>query len=250
MLESIKPSTRGGPHIRPCPLCGSDAASPGYPYATEFNSKHFGYHTCGKCKSVFVDPIPDTDTFSKMYAQHEYHDRFYQQDNSLAEYRASAKLLSKQLEMGSRVLDYGCGMGHFLIALREQGFTPFGVEFDPDAATAAASRTGCEVISVDAFFSSPIARPFDAIHLGDVLEHLPDPATTVSQLIACLRPGGLLYAEGPLERNASPVFWARSVIGVIKRRLKPGFTATHPPTRLYFTGSQQQFAFFSGYHPS
>lgn len=221
----------------------------GYPYVTEFNSKRFGYHTCGNCNTVFVDPVPDVGTFSKMYAQHEYHDQFYQDDSNLAEYRVSVERLSRHLEQGSRVLDYGCGMGHFLIALREQGFEPFGVEFDPDAAKAAALRTQCEVVSVDAFLQSHIDQPYDAIHLGDVLEHLPDPAATLAQLVRHLRPGGLLYAEGPLERNASPVFWARSLMGGIKRRLKPGLTAKHPPTHLYFTGSQQQRAFFSRVSP-
>jgi SAM-dependent methyltransferase len=180
-----------------------------------------------------------------MYAQHDYHYHFYQEDNNLEEYRASAAFLRKHLASGGRVLDYGCGMGHFLIALREQGFKPFGVEFDPDAAKAAALRTNCEVISVDGFMQSTIERPFDAIHLGDVLEHLPNPAETLSQLLAYLKPGGLLFAEGPLERNASPVFWARSLMGEIKRRIKPGLAANHPPTHLYFTGAQQQRAFFS-----
>jgi SAM-dependent methyltransferase len=185
-----------------------------------------------------------------MYTQHDYHDKFYIEDLNLTEYRSSAAMLSKHLAKGGRVMDYGCGMGHFLITLRELGFNPFGVEFDPDAAKAAALRTKCEVISVEDFMQSTINHSFDAIHLGDVLEHLPDPQATLSQLLSCLKPGGLLYAEGPLERNASPVFWTRSLIGKIKRLLKPSFTASHPPNHLYFTGSDQQLAFFNRLSPN
>ncbi len=245
MFENLNISTESISNRRPCPICGGRASRVAYPYDTYFNSKCFTYNLCGICKTVFVDPVPDQVTFSKMYAQQDYHDLFYQEDINLEEYRASAALLRKYLKGGGSVLDYGCGMGHFLIALREQGFKPFGVEFDPDVAKAAALRTNCEVVSVEDFMQSTVERPFDAIHLGDVLEHLPDPAHTLSQLLSYLKPNGLLYAQGPLERNASPVFWVRSLLGGIKRHIKPSLTAKHPPTHLYFTGYRQQLAFFS-----
>jgi SAM-dependent methyltransferase len=185
-----------------------------------------------------------------MYAHHSYHHQFYKEDNDLTEYRESAALLTKYLASGARVLDYGCGMGHFLIALREQGFKPFGVEFDPGAARASAQRTDCEIFTVDDFMQSTLDQTFDAIHLGDVLEHLPDPAATLCHLLGHLGPGGLLYAEGPLERNASPVFWVRSIIGAIKHLANPSIISSHPPTHLYFTGPKQQHAFFSRVSPS
>jgi hypothetical protein len=71
----------------------------------------------------------------------------------------------------------------FFQTLSEARFVPFGVEFDKDAACIASQRAGCDVISVGDFKSLPAKRLFDAIHLGDVLENLPDPAKTLKELL-------------------------------------------------------------------
>lgn len=90
---------------------------------------------------------------------------------------------------GAAILDYGCGFGHFLRAVRSVGFNGFGVEFDEDAARAATRSKGAEVIPVGHFSrQAPIAK-YDVLHLGDVLEHLPDPAYTLAQLLDRLKLG-------------------------------------------------------------
>lgn len=48
---------------------------------------------------------------------------------------------------------------------------------------------------------TPFQR-FDAIHLGDVLEHLPHPASLLRELEPL---GGVFFIEGPLENNPSLV---------------------------------------------
>ena len=230
--------------VRDCPICGGRPIGTSFPYATCFTAKHFGYLKCGKCKSVFVDPVPDTQTFAQMYSKPVYHDLYYDGDEG-SEYSQSVLLLGQYLEPSAIVLDYGCGLGNFLKALRGKRLVPFGVEFDSEAALFAAKNANCKVMTVDAFSNFANTSTFDAIHIGDVLEHLPDPSGTLSQLLKYLKPGGVLFVEGPLEENPSPVFWAVWIFGIAKRLLKPTFISNDPPTHLFRTNAQSQKAFFT-----
>lgn len=236
-------------NVRPCPMCGGKSKGSTFPYATKFNNVQFSYLECGKCQSVFVDPVPDAQTFARMYAKSAYHDQYYD-GNEVAQYSESAQLLSKFLKPRSTVLDYGCGVGGFLKACASQGFVPFGVEFDGDAAQFAAKNANCEVMSVEAFNQLSAPHSYDAIHLGDVLEHLPNPTSTLKDLLCFLKPGGVLFAEGPLEDNPSPVFWSARVFGAVKRLMKPAFLPPNPPTHLLRTHADAQKAFFSLVDPS
>jgi glycosyltransferase involved in cell wall biosynthesis/2-polyprenyl-3-methyl-5-hydroxy-6-metoxy-1,4-benzoquinol methylase len=237
--------------FRECPICKSRTAKAriAFPYVTKFNNVSFSYLKCKSCESVFVDPIPDGDTFAKIYAKADYHDCFYDLAGG-DEYLASAQMLKQYLPVGAHVLDYGCGVGSFLQALNSAGFLPFGVEFNKDAADLAAQRACCEAISVDDFQELTVKPKFDAIHFGDVLEHLPDPAKTVKELLKYLKPGGILYVEGPIEINPSPVYWASRLFGAIKRLVRPKYVASYPPTHLFRTGARQQLAFFKMIDPN
>lgn len=229
-------------------MCGGESEGSAFPYATKFNKVQFNYLKCIECQSVFVDPVPDAQTFGLMYAKSAYHDQYYD-GNEGAQYSESAQLLSKYLKPGSRVLDYGCGVGGFLKALNSQGFVPFGVEFDSDAAQFAANNAHCEAMSVETFHKLPTPPCFEAIHLGDVLEHLPNPSSTLKDLLFFLKPGGMLFVEGPLETNSSPVFWSARVFGAVKRFVKSDYLAQNPPTHLLRTNAKAQKTFFTLVNP-
>ncbi len=227
-----------------CPICGGRPTGSAFPYTTNFNKTRFAYLQCGQCKSVFVDPVPDAETFALMYTKSTYHDQFYDGSEGV-HYSESAQLLSKHLKPGSLVLDYGCGVGGFLKACVSNGLVPFGVEFDIEAAKFAAQNGRCEAMSVEAFSKLVPPPCFDAIHMGDVLEHLPNPASTLTELLDLLKPGGLLFVEGPLEVNPSPVFWAARIFGAVKRLIRPTFMSSHTPTHLFRTDAKAQKGFFT-----
>jgi SAM-dependent methyltransferase len=232
-----------------CPCCKAKSISkPKHPYATTYNKICFNYLKCENCGVVFVAPIPDKETFAKMYAKANYHDCHYQ-DKNIADYTYSTKLLMQYLSAGSSVLDYGCGTGEFLIELKKVGFLPFGVEFDDSATNYASQKIACKVVSVHDFKKQPVRPMFDAIHFGDVLEHLPNPTETLTELLGYLNPGGILFAEGPLESNPSPVYWASRLFGIFKRLMHPRFFAEHPPHHLYLCDATQQLDFFFRVEP-
>lgn len=228
---------------RRCPLCNATASGITFPYAVIYNAVQFNYLKCSNCFSIFIDPVPDSQTFAKMYAKETYHDHNYEAPAGWT-YSDSANLLKKYLPAAAKILDYGCGVGALLKALAQEGFIPYGVEFDEDTARFAAKNANCETFSVDQFLALSDKPIFDAIHLGDVLEHLPDPLSVIKQLLVYLKPDGLLFVEGPLEINPSPVYWAARIFGTIKHIVNPSFVGRDAPTHLFRTGAKQQLAFF------
>lgn len=235
--------------IRPCPLCSGAAQGVSFPYAISFADQMFQYHRCGECRTVFVDPIPDAATFAQMYGKAEYHDAYYAASD-LAPYRQAAALLTQHAQPGCSVLDYGCGVGHFLQAVKTEGFVPYGVEFDAAAAASAAVSVGCPVATVSEMERLSSAQSFDVLHLGDVLEHLPDPAATIAGLLPLLKPCGLLFVEGPLEINPSLVYWAARMFGGVKHRLRPAEIGGGVPTHLFRTSAPAQARFFRQRFPA
>jgi 2-polyprenyl-3-methyl-5-hydroxy-6-metoxy-1,4-benzoquinol methylase len=225
-----------------CPLCKYEGGRQVFPYATRFNSIVFSYLQCMGCKTAFVSPHPDAQTLSKMYASEAYHDQHYAEVN-LAPYEHAARLLERHVARRACVLDFGCGAGYFLGQLKQLGFQAHGVEFDPGAAQQAATRSGCPVRTVDAFHAWTDGPLYDAVHLGDVLEHVTDPAQVLSGLVSRMKPGGVLFVEGPLEHNPSPVYWASLAMGALKKGLGR-YEADFPPTHLIRTHAAAQRRFF------
>ena len=231
--------------IRNCPICGGEGREDlVFPYSTYYAGHLFLYHSCTECGTSYVNPVPNEATFQKMYAKSNYHDTYYEGQSNNAVYMRSASRLKKYLPEGSLVLDYGCGFGWFLMAAKSLGYGVFGVEFDRDAAQKAAEHLSSTVLSTEEFWSSQALPMFDVIHLGDVLEHLPEPGQTLKELLKYLKPGGILFVEGPLENNPSLVFWAASLFGKVKCLLFARKTADFPPTHLFRVNAEQQLYFF------
>jgi SAM-dependent methyltransferase len=116
---------------------------------------------------------------------------------------------------GDRVLDAGCGSGHWAVALAGRGFAVAGVDLSPaliERATAHAARAG---VSVDLRVGDLAALPdpeaaFVAGVARVVLQFVPDLPAALRELRRVLRPGGRLLASVP--GALSPIYrksWRR-----------------------------------------
>ena len=224
-----------------CLLCGGPPAGPAYPYDTLWNGRRFIFLACGACGATFIDPIPSEADFQAMYARSGYHDAFYEEVCEEG-FQTSLVEVAHLLPNGGRMLDFGCGNGAYLIAATQAGYVCDGVELDSDAIVRAAAASGCEVFDLDTLRS--LGRTYDVIHLGDVLEHLPAPAAMMRSLGEMLNPDGVFFVEGPLEDNASMVFYASWLAGWLKKRLRRESAGTFTPFHLTRTTARQQRRFF------
>jgi len=97
---------------------------------------------------------------------------------------------------GGRLLDVGCATGRFLQQMAAVGWHPSGIEFDPEAAAKARTVTADVTVGDPAELSLPPAS-FDLVTAFHVVEHLPDPAAALRNMLGWLAPGGLLIVEVP-----------------------------------------------------
>jgi len=98
---------------------------------------------------------------------------------------------------GRRLLDAGAADGFLAELLTGRGFIVTALERDPVQADLARGRCH-EVIVADLAEAGPkLPGPFDAIVYGDVLEHLSDPLTALTQVNRHLAPRGVVIASVP-----------------------------------------------------
>ena len=100
------------------------------------------------------------------------------------------------------VLEIGCGSGHTLRYLKDQGAgETFGIELNSTVAAEAMDRVDHLAVGDIESMQWPFAdQLFDCILFGDVLEHLRDPWSLVNRLAGCLSPGGQVVASLPNVR--------------------------------------------------
>lgn len=116
-------------------------------------------------------------------------------------YRRRAEILLEYLELqdGDRIIDLGCGMGFYLLALgklREQA--QVGYDNDLHRLLQAKARNSKAWIVNGRLEDIPISESgFDKVLLSEVLEHLPDDARALEEIHRILKPGGILSVSVP-----------------------------------------------------
>ena len=188
-----------------CPVCQK----------TEFKNKlvvedktvsheSFAIVQCAACGFQFTNPRPGADEIGRYYESDEYvsHNSgaggLINQAYKVARFftmRRKVGLLNKLAPRRGKLLDYGCGTGHFLAAAKSAGWQVAGLEPNARARTEASERLGQPV--GEGSLESFEPGSFDAITLWHVLEHVHTLNETLAQLIRLLRPDGVLLIAVP-----------------------------------------------------
>lgn len=195
---------------RTCPACDERRATPA------FTVDGFDHVRCGECGTVYVSPLPAMDVVQATYLRPDYHETA---EASALRMRAEADArVAVMMAMGvRRIVEVGCGPGHFLDAARDAGLHIEGIDPARTAIEAASRGHVVHRIWLESF--TPDA-PFDALALWEVLEHLPSPADALAHMRGWLRPGAVLALSTP------------SISGVPARVLGSRFPMVTPPDHL------------------
>lgn len=96
------------------------------------------------------------------------------------------------LKDGGRILDYGANWGYMTWQFQQAGFDVSAYEISVPRANYGL-KLGIDVKTQ----IQDVGGDFDMVYSCHVLEHVPDPAATIREHLALLKPGGLVVAHTP-----------------------------------------------------
>jgi SAM-dependent methyltransferase len=154
------------------------------------------------CGTVYVSPEPPPGAIDPRRDNHP--DTFYSQ------YAAFKAKWIQGLRRSGRLLEVGCGEGHFLRAAQTLGFNVAGVEVDPERARRVGDALGVEVRCSRLEDLEWPEASFHVVYHCDLLSHFADPLQALHKMRGLLARGGILVMEAGTLGNIRP-FWYRSI---------------------------------------
>lgn len=188
-----------------------------------------------ECQLVWLNPMPNHNDLSKLYKNYYTHqhtnitpskfmsfiyrgcDTYYKKkygytiikptllDNIVAsiitlhpEWKANldGDIFYLPYKKGGTLLDIGCGNGSTLEKMKRLGWHTIGIDFDKSSIETAQERN-LDVRHGDLFQQNFKPEQFDAIIMSHVIEHLPDPLTTLKKCMTLLKQDGKLILTTP-----------------------------------------------------
>jgi SAM-dependent methyltransferase len=141
--------------------------------------------------------LPDRATLEKAYGEAASGDYVEEEEGQRATARELLARLERYVEKGALV-DLGCWVGFLLDEARARGWDPVvGVEPSTFASGFAREQLNLDVRTDDLMTADLPAGRHQAVVLGDVIEHLPDPAAALDRVRDLLAPGGAIMLMLP-----------------------------------------------------
>lgn len=169
-------------------------------------------YECSDCRTVFKAPW-STTFVPELYGYYAPRKGLSKSDlyDPLTEVRYAALLTKlKSFAQGSRLLDVGCGQGHFVNVAMKTGWDVSGIDLS-EHAVAICAQFGLPVRRLDFLEGDLPPASFDVITMFELIEHLPSPGRFVSRAEQLLKAGGLLYLTTPnfdsLDRRVLAALW-------------------------------------------
>ena len=185
--------TRAARVATACPGCDATDRRPELTGEDPLTRERFALVRCPRCGLVYVDPRPSDEELPAYYPDGYFGGRHPLFRRTLMWLRA--RKLGRPAA-GARLLDVGCGGGHFLLACRRRGWEVVGTEQEHSPIMRRAGALGLRVVTLEDLGAEPDAS-YDVITLWHVLEHLADPRATLREIHRLLRPGGRVLIEVP-----------------------------------------------------
>lgn len=177
-----------------------DPASDAAPYfgSARRVTGYFDIVRCTGCGLCQMRPCDDEVALAGAYAALETPEPATLDGAAVRLARSQARFLTRHRAAPGRLLDVGCGPGHFLAAAAERGFQTEGFDPSPDCVALARARVpAASVAESDIEHAELPDGSLDVVSALDVFEHLPRLRTALARVRAWLKPGGHLLLQVP-----------------------------------------------------
>jgi SAM-dependent methyltransferase len=181
------------PHLKVAGAAGPEGLTP---TTDKFGTALSNIVRCADCGHMQLERFPPDGWLASAYASAESSDYLEEEPGQRATARRALETLERHVS-GRRLLDLGCWAGFLLDEARLRGWETVGVEPSAFASAYARERLGLDVHTDELFSAELEPHSFDAVVLGDVIEHLPDPAAALERIAALSAPGAALYLTLP-----------------------------------------------------
>lgn len=151
---------------------------------------------CPRCGHMQLERFPDEAELRAAYADTESEDYLGEEAGQRATARAVLAEIERNAPRG-RLLDLGCWVGYLLAEARVRGWRGVGVEPSEFAARYAREQLGLDVRTGELLGDHLPEGPFEAVVLGDVLEHLPRADKALERISELVVPGGVVAMALP-----------------------------------------------------
>lgn len=206
----------------PCNVCGSDQTTilfilPDYLLGRPL--VHSTLVQCQQCGLIFQSPRLSQEELNSSYPD-EYEPFASVNQGKSSRFMQWIKFhgIQKRIQAvtrhasGGKLLDVGCAGGIFLHALQKYpSWELFGVEPNKKTAEFGRRSLGLNIFNGTLEQAAFPDDFFSVVTLWDVLEHLPDPGNTLSEIRRILKPSGLVALRlpnyGSIEAKIFKKFW-------------------------------------------
>ena len=180
------------PHLR---VAGSAGAEGLVPTTTRFGVALSDIVRCASCGHMQLADMPREEVLSEAYEEAGSEDYVAEARGQRATAAAMLERIERHTRPG-RLLDAGCWLGFLLAEARDRGWSGVGLEPSEFASAWAREHLGVDVrtAGLDAI---PPGERFDAVVMGDVIEHLVDPGAALARIRGALAPTGVLALALP-----------------------------------------------------
>ncbi|MCD4771248.1 class I SAM-dependent methyltransferase [archaeon] len=159
---------------------------------------------CEKCKLNFIYPQPTDKELQKVYSLdggYSHSSKGFDGDAVSAEYE---KRIDFFVENGvKRVLDVGCASGAFVYSVKRRGLDVVGIDLDKDSIKFG-KKKGLDLRYGGLEDMGFKAGSFDAVNLGDIIEHVKAPERFLGECLRVLKGNGVLVVSTPNTNSLFP----------------------------------------------
>ncbi len=193
------------PHLKVAGDAGPDGL---IPTTDRFGTALADIVRCPACGHRQTDPMPADAVLESAYADAASQDYVAEEAGQRETARRALRRIEELLTPvpiaptngGQRrhtLLDLGCWVGFLLAEAAARGWEAAGVEPSGFASAYARDELGLDVRTGDLLTTELPLRHYDAIVMGDVIEHLPRPGEALDRMAELLRPGAIAWMALP-----------------------------------------------------